>query len=583
MSSVRDRLAKKLRLLGIFANCDEATLQGIAERSQWLSVPGGRLLIEQGEQAEAVFVLLSGRLAVITGFGTSEERLVTEISAGDSVGELGVIASTRRSASVLALRDSELLRIPGDVLKPLIASDPAAFDGLLQTLAQRLLRLTRGKPVQRMVRNLALLPLDDASSWPDIAMRLQRSAQTIGLKCHIFTEADGSRDSNQFAEMEENFDLCLYLATKADDTWRRLCKRQADRLLLLASGTDKGRSARPPDNRLIGDRRPVDMAICEAADLELPTPSRNWPVALAAARWVHRLRENNDQDYSRLVRLMKNQGQCLVLSGGGARGFAHVGVQRALQEAGRSLDLLGGSSMGAIVAAGIALEWDSNDLESRLAKVFVEGRPTSDLTFPIVALLRGRRVSHYLKSHFADLEMQDLWRPCYSVATDLRSGEPIMQTKGSLWRNLRASVAIPGLLPPVPTEQHLLADGGVVDNLPVGFLLDPPQGHIIAVDVAQDAALRCDFLAEELEAPFWRLWPRVRRGRLPGIFDILLRAGTINSSRQRKEVLEKVDLWLAPPLEEIGVLQWGAFHRAVEIGHRYACQQLEICDREQTE
>lgn len=578
MSPEWDRLAKKLSHLSIFAACDTDTLKALTEQSQWLSVPGGRLLIQQGEQAQAVFVLLSGRLAVITGFGTSDERLVTEISAGDSVGELGVIASTRRSASVLALRDSELLRIPGEVLKPLISSNPAAFEGLLQTLAQRLLSLTKGKPVKRMVRNIALLPLDDATPWLEIANRLQKSAQGIGLTCRTFTEADALRDSNQFAEMEEGFDLCLYVATKVDDTWRRLCKRQADRLLLLATGSDGGQNARPPDKRLIGDRRPVDLAIRETAATQLPTASRNWPVALAAARWVHRLRDNNDEDFRRLVRLVKNQGQCLVLSGGGARGFAHVGVQRALQHAGRPLDLLGGSSMGAIVAAGIALEWDSENLEARLAKVFVKGRPTSDLTLPVVALLRGRRVSHYLKSHFADLEIQDLWRPCYSVATDLRSGEPVMQTKGLLWQHLRASVAIPGLLPPVPMGKHLLADGGVVDNLPAGFLLDPPQGHIIAVDVAQDAALRCDFAPEELEAPFWRLWPRVRRGKLPGIFDILLRAGTINSSRQRKEILERVDLWLAPPLEEVGVLQWSAFHRAVEIGYRYACQQLELCE-----
>jgi NTE family protein len=273
--------------------------------------------------------------------------------------------------------------------------------------------------------------------------------------------------------------------------------------------------------------------------------------------------------------MLTGRGVGLVLAGGGARGFAHIGVVKALREAHVPIDLVGGTNMGAILGAGIAQCWSVEELKERFHAAFVKAKPLRDYTLPFVSLVSGRKVSRLLRKDFGNTDIEDLPLTFFCVSSNLTTGHCEVHRRGLLWLWLRASVAIPGVLPPVVHKGEVLVDGGTMNNLPVDAMRELGRGPVIGVDVGADRAFTTD--SEEIDVPLpWQLmsWLRVRRNR-PNIFQILWRSGMVNSSAMTAAHREKTDLLLQPPLAQIDMLNWSAFDRAINVGYEYAVQRLE--------
>jgi len=267
--------------------------------------------------------------------------------------------------------------------------------------------------------------------------------------------------------------------------------------------------------------------------------------------------------------MLTGQANGIVLSGGAARGFAHIGALKAIEEAGYPIDSVGGTSMGAVVGACAALEMSAAEIEERVRETFVENNPVSDYTWPFVGLVRGRKVERLLEEKFGDWSIEDLWRPFYCVSSNLTRGGTHIHRSGMLREALRASTSLPGVFPPVSHPEGLLVDGAATRNLPVSTMRAVHPGKIVAVDVARDLAITPEALARELEGN-WR-----QRMLRPPILSILIRAGTISSEDADRQQGKMADLLITPPLGEIEVRDWKAFDRAVTIGYRHTTQILE--------
>ena len=275
----------------------------------------------------------------------------------------------------------------------------------------------------------------------------------------------------------------------------------------------------------------------------------------------------------RLARFIAGRAVGLVLGGGGARGFAHIGIIKALIEAHVPFDSIGGASMGAIIAAGLAAEWGIEELTERMRAVFVTSNPLSDYTLPLIALVRGKKVSTLLQEHFGDMRIEELPKPYFCVSSDLTTGRIHEHRNGRVWRALRASVALPGILPPVTHHGHLLVDGGVMNNLPVDVMRTRNVGPIIACDITGevDMTVRDQRYGER---PVWSLiWQRMRG--TPSIVSILMRSGTVGSEAQRRIVREQADYIYEPPLIDVGLRDWKAFDRAIAEGYAHTRVAIE--------
>jgi NTE family protein len=298
---------------------------------------------------------------------------------------------------------------------------------------------------------------------------------------------------------------------------------------------------------------------------------RVWTAQVADAR-LHHVRGNDDIE--RVARLLIGRSLGLVLSGGGARGFAHIGVVRALREAGIRIDSVGGTSIGAIIGAGVAADWSDEEMLENYRRAFVAGRPLKDYTFPFISLVSGRRVSRLLREAFGVRDVEDLALPYYCVSANLTAGHAQVHRSGPLWLWLRASSAIPGILPPVLHRGEVFVDGAVINNLPTDVMREQAVGEIVAVDISADDVLHAG--VEEYALPSaWRLLlDRGRPRKRPGILSILLRSGMVNAEAASIERRAQTKLLLTPPLQSIELLDWHAYERAIDAGYRYACEVL---------
>ena len=279
------------------------------------------------------------------------------------------------------------------------------------------------------------------------------------------------------------------------------------------------------------------------------------------------------------ARRLSGRALGLVLSGGGARAFAHLGVLEELEKAGVAIDRYAGVSLGALisgVAAGGAATGEMIELGRRF---FVDSNPSSDYTIPLYSLIRGGTTRRRLQEEaFGDRRIEELARRWFCVSADLVARESVVHRTGLMADAVYASLALPGVFPPVPTEDgRLLVDGGVIDNLPVETMARRAEGPIIAVDVTQRLGMPGPARRPGLEWIARRMRRALtgREGRVPRLPETISGSIALGSSDTVNAALQHADLVISPRVEGVGILDWGELPRAVEIGRRAAREALE--------
>ena len=194
--------------------------------------------------------------------------------------------------------------------------------------------------------------------------------------------------------------------------------------------------------------------------------------------------------------------------------------------------MIGGTSMGALIAAESALGWDAATMARQNQAIF--GGWRSDLTFPLLSILGGRRSGARLHASIGDVQIEDLWLPYFCVSSNLSRAEMMVHRTGSLWRSLRASASLPGMFPPVVFDGDLLVDGGLLRNLPADVVRDlTGGGTTIAVDVSVERDMQSEYPYEDAISGWRILWSRsqsLRRASVvPSMAAVLQRSAELAS------------------------------------------------------
>jgi NTE family protein len=559
----------------LFDGMGDAARAAFASELEWFTLPGGMTLFEEGEVADALYIVLAGALGVIGKSTTGEGELIARIQTGESVGELGLLGNRPRPITVVALRDTSLLRMSKATYEKLGQLHPHALLRLTVQFFQWVQWPRHTGPVRPAPRTVALVPLSDSVRITDFARALAARLASQGKRLAVVA-AHLVETETSYHALEAAHHLVLYQAEPGDSSWTRMCMRRADRILLVADAEQTPGERIPAlDAAQRLHWRSLDMVLLQSDGRTMPAPGSAWLEKCPVGFHCH-VRPGNDGDMKRLARAITGRAVGVVLSGGGARAYGHIGVVKALHEAGIAVDLIGGTSMGAIIAACFAAGWDDAETLARMRQAFLTSNPLSDYALPLVALTRGRKVTRLLQANFGDWRIEDLWLPYFSLAANLTTGTTELHRRGPLWRALRASVAIPGLLPPLIDSGAVLVDGAVMNNLPADIMCGMGRGPVIGVDVTRYHSLRAG--EDGISGPAWRRWLVGDDGEAPGIVSILLRAATVGSDAETLSSRTHTDLLLEPPMPDIGMRDWKAFDRAVETGYRYAAARLAEVD-----
>lgn len=585
-----------------FGDFDEALLERVLPHLEWMQAASGELIFKAGEPGDDLYFVVSGRLRATADDGNGGQRLLGEVMRGESVGEMAVISGEPRSATVTAVRASVLVRLRRRQFQVLLTELPRMAQRMMRLIIERLSRSNTRAATRVRPENIVLLPITIGVNAYDLAKhlatRFKRQGRTLVLTRDKVAEKFGAEAVNATREQPEHYlalsrwldevesqtDFLLLVADAEATSWTERCLSHADEILLLANAHASPRLA-PVEASLLSEKASVSRAgrrlvLVHEREALSPHKTHEWLGARDLIGHVH-IRRGIGSDTERLARIVSGTAVGLVLSGGGARGFAHLGVYRALREAGIEIDYVGGTSMGAVIASLVAMDIPPREAINNFREVF-KVRPLSDFNaFPIVSLISGKKLEGLLARAYGHLmggerDMEDCWKTFYCVASSYSYAREVVLTRGPLLKMLRASLSIPAFFPPVYHNGEALVDGAIFNNFPTDIMARMGVGRLIGVDLGHDNFGPVS--GDNFPGP-WQVLLNVfrrkkNRVRVPLIGGMLFRAPLLYSKARQNQSAEMVDLLLKPDLRDIGMLDWKSLDAAVEVGYRCTREQL---------
>ena len=514
----------------LFRSLPDEARKRLLERATQCHIPAGSTLFEAGENSDAAYIVIAGRLQVEV-----DGDLVREIGPDAVVGELGLLAGTTRSATVRARRDSTLLRIGSSEFEANLVADADTQHALIRALAIQLQNsraLVDAPP--RATRVVALVSASPSANIDQLRQALVRELGRRGTLA-----APDQIDAEGLDRAERSHDRVLLVAHVDNGTWRDFCIRQADRAIVVADGGATSTLAVDRPCYLVYTGGPVARQTL-----------LDWHDALDPKRsFTCEQQEDIAAVAVELADRLTGRSIGLTLAGGGARALAAIGVLAELESAGVRVDRIAGCSVGACIAALYATGVDAAAVDAACYDEFVRRNPLGDITFPRIALTRGRRVDSALERRFSDLHFEELPRQLALVSTDMLAHTTVTHRRGLVRDAVRASLSLPALLPPTRVANTLHVDGGILDNLPVAAL-DPEEGPIVAVNISAAAPLRHSG----------------RPPRMPTLPETLLRSILMGSATAADEARRRATVTVTPDTRGIGLFEFHQIDRAIEAG-----------------
>lgn len=356
----------------LFGDLGADARAALANHVQWTEIAAGEVLMRQGLPGDAAYLSVSGRLRVYLEGDDGARRAVRELGRGELIGEISLVSGEPRSATVVAIRDSVLARLDRARFDELLARSPQASMAVMRTIIARLQTQHERRPVPLPV-TVALLPASAGVDLPALAQRLAgelaRHGRVRVVDAAAIDQLLGEAGANPAGQddrrialaldaVEAEHDFVLLVAEDSPSPWTRRCVHLGDELLLLADAAQPP-ALHPVEQALLaegaGRESAQTLVLLHAAEHAVPRGARAWVARRPVAGHVN-LRPELPRDMARLARLLSRTAVGLVLAGGGARGFAHLGVWRALRARGVPIDCVAGTSIGAVMGALIAAD-----------------------------------------------------------------------------------------------------------------------------------------------------------------------------------------------------------------------------------
>lgn len=601
MAAISRRRLRKNQVIIILSKflgpLDDVDMDFIQANTSWVYLKRGEALFRQNDPGDSLCVLINGRLVAVCEGDDGKERVVGEITQGELVGEMSVLTGNPRSASVYATRDSVLALFSNETIQNLINRYPQVMMFTTRTIINRLTKTMRRSSDSYLIKSIAVVPADPGVHLNDFVERLEKAISQFTPTLHLnsrqldsligiqgisqTTESSpyDNRLSTALDEQSTKEHLIIYQCDNNVTPWTKRCIRQADKIMIVANAGDD-----PEQGEIEKAFLSFESSITAASQILVLIHTDSTSLPANTDRWLSKrnleghfhIRQKKDEDFQRLARILTGNAVGLVLGGGGARGFAHVGVIRALQEEGVPIDMIGGCSMGALIGIQPAMGWNFEKIVEINNKFFVDSKPISDYTFPALSIVRGKKMENFLKLGYGDKQIEDSWITFFCVSSNLSTAETVVHRRGDVWKAVRTSLSIPGMLAPVLHGNDLLADGCLLNNLPGDIMAEICKGRVIAVDVSvkTDFKIQRDRIPSAWDVIRNRIFPSKQAEHLPSIMDIMTRSTLLASASKTDEVKSGVDFYLQPPVEKVGLLDFSAFHEIVDIGYHYAKQEI---------
>jgi EmrB/QacA subfamily drug resistance transporter len=572
------RVADFLRNVQVFAGLSSQMLEQIARLATDVSVRRGEWLFREGDPADGVYVVRVGHLEVVQD-GPEAQPLNT-LTRGAVLGELALLSGSERSASIRALRDTEVLKIDKAHFDALLRSEPELALSLTRVLSAQL-QASRAIPVARRARpvTIALCAVGPGVPGLDLADELSRAMCVLGKVAVLHPGHAGETVSgvNSRADAAARFGPLIERCERDHDhvimvcgselrpsAWDEFCLSRADRVLaVVADGVPEAETT--GDDGWIARLHGADLVGYGLGAGELA----GWIARLApGGTFAIGTDGEHRVDVARMARRLAGCSLGVVFGGAGARALAHLGVLDVLLDAGMPVDRVGGVSMGAFIGGMLAQGHDSASIDACCYEEWVRRNPINDYTIPRSSLIKGQKAQAMLERVFGEARIEEMSRSFYCASVDLHASRLVIDRNGPMALAVGASITLPLIAPPTLREESLLIDGSLLDNLPLGPMSSSGEGPVLAIDIK----------GGEEPAEGSRGEPpaeRSRRRRLPPLTDTMARIALLSSANTEVSAQRHADMTIRVPVSGVGLLEFHQIDQARAAGRRAALAALE--------
>ncbi len=597
-------LSRRVTLAGaylrLFGDVSHTTMNSLLDQTSIHHYRSGQVLFEQGDPPDGLYVAISGKLAVETTNSDGVRHRMGEVQAPETVGELALLADSNRSATVTAARESTMAFLSREAFDELIVPRAELLMQLSKLVVTRHIANAREETLNSSDDNFVVIPLDEKLPLRRFVHQLKGSMRELGSTMSIdsrsfdtlygrtgasqttFENAFNPAIAEWLDDKENRFESLVYVADKDWSAWTQRCVNRADRIVLVANaGPGNDTSVRDMEqklNALFGQskvRPRIDLVLLHSADTNHPSGTAQWLDVRQLDAYYH-VRMNDKIHFNRLARRLRNCARGLVFSGGGARGYVHLGVQKLIEEQAIEIDYIGGSSMGGLLGAAMAMGHEYEDIKA-LSSTFASKKALYDYTLPLASLMQSSKLTNFCKSVYKSARIEDLWIPYFCISSNLADGREVIHDRGPLWKIVRSTISLPGIFSPVPMANgDLLIDGAVLNTFPVDVMLKRlgGKGNMIGVNVSHIPE-QFNYYDFGTSLSGWqvllsRLNPFVESIRIPRMVETLLRATDIKSIERINEARSSLQILVEPNVRSISLMDFKSYEKISELGYEEA-------------
>jgi len=585
-----------LKSCKVFSSLDDAILIKLLGKFKKIYLNRNKILFRQGELSDSLFLLVSGKIAVFITTEKNETLLINEVLPGSIIGELTALSREPRSTTAKAVKRTILLQLSSeDFVEICKQFNSVSLEVINTTLrhSRDIIKLMSDKG--SIKKHIAIIPANnkiDLKIFHESILKHKNNCQDVVF---LYDSEENPINVKNLSELHHYIDqldrenkTVVYVINSYHSALSTICFGYERVDMIYVVGTDDSDPMLSLETRKKIDSNKYkikpELILLHANIQGFPKHTIKW-LKLINFNLHHHIRIVNENDWQRLLRFITGNAVGVVFGGGGLRCWAHLGALRALMKLNIPIDAIGGSSAGAIVAAYYAMRQSLQDpLDLReLSKLTRQSISLKNLTWPSASLFNGKHYTQKLQEIFKKVRIENLWIPCFCISTNLAKNKQIISRKGSLWKIIRSSTAVPLVLPPVVIKGQLYIDGGLLNNLPVDIMKKMllNRGKVIAIELTR-ANEDINYYKFPTILPFFMTmlakFKLINKDfKFPYLIDTFLKSLLAGSSAKQEENAALADVLIAPDLSKFSFLGVSKSDedQLIKIGYKEAFKQIK--------
>ncbi|CDZ79288.1 NTE family protein RssA [Legionella massiliensis] len=556
------QLDQVLKNIDAFKNIDEDSLLELTKKFEFVFLEEDVIIFNRGDQADYIYILIEGDLLTYLLDKNNKMHVIGHIKPIKLFGEIGVLSGKSRTLTCKTTSKATLAKLPAKDFNELCNSYPAVMQEILKIIISNSQNTIDYISAEFSLNWHVIISSNKQTDLNEFSKVMQANI-SANLKTKLICSDDINLILHASDTAAKEYNHLIVVTNSIDILLNKNCFHHIKKIYLLSDSSIHDKIDKRTLDVIKNSKFPLELILLHSDDVKEPINTCHW---LNQNDFLlhHHIRKNNSSDYKKTLRFISGKTNALVLGGGGAKGWFHVGLIKALIEKNIEIDIISGVSAGAIIGACYAIDKDIDSITEKLrylSRIFYQLTQYRNLAWPLISIFKSSKAIDGLQEIFKEKYIEDLWVSFFCISANLSLYKESIHSKGSLVSSLMASNSLPGILPPYIIDKKLHFDGGIINNLPIDIMhnLVGSESTIIASSLTNLSPDKHEYDFPKNVNFLHFIREKIRRTKTktsyPDMKDIFLQSLLLSASLKEKNNSENATILINPSLSEFSIYQ----------------------------